>query len=251
MKPLKYGNSSQANSHDEDPPFQPNLLCEGYRAVSSLKHIVRDFATICCKFQLLQQKQVIKITLTVPFPPRERWWMRRSDIDEKIALQYAKSQIKALFQAREEQWKKLLDLCGETIRPGAKAGKTNRTQVVSRSYRTQPAARRIGLPEKALLAAIEQGIVPAFRDPGDRLRISASTVDAFAMHEELYEKIAGFIILKTRDLAVACGVHRSSMYRRLQKLGVSTTRATWGEVGGRWELPATYALYQKVLNDNW
>jgi Helicase conserved C-terminal domain len=200
---------------------------------------------------LLQQKQVIKITLTVPFPPREHWWMRRSDIDEKIALQHAKSQVKALVQARDEQWKKLLDLCGETIRPGAKAGKTGRMQVVSRSYRTQPAARRIGLPEKALLAAIEQGIVPAFRDPDDRLRIPASTVEAFATQEELSEKIAGFIVLKTRDLAVACGVHRSSMYRRLQKLGVSTTRATWGEVRERWELPATYVLYQKVLDDNW
>ncbi|GHO73271.1 hypothetical protein KSD_10420 [Ktedonobacter sp. SOSP1-85] len=200
---------------------------------------------------LIHQKQVSKISLTTTFPPREHWWMRRGDIDEKIALQYAKSQMKALVQAREEQWKKLLDLCGETIRPGAKAGKTNRMQVVSRSYRTQPAARRIGLPEKAFLAAIEQGIVPAFRDPDGLLRIPASTVDAFATHEELYEKIAGFIILKTRDLAVACGVHRSSMYRRLQKLGISTTRASWGEVRERWELPATYVLYQKVLDDNW
>jgi len=200
---------------------------------------------------LLQQKQVIKITLTVPFPPGEHWWMRRSDIDEKTALQYAQSQIEALVQAREEQWKKLLDLCGETIRPGAKAGKTSRMQVVSRSYRTEFAARRIGLPEKALLAAIAQGIIPALRDPDGRLRVPASTVDAFTTHEELYEKIAAFIILKTRDLAVVCGVHRSSMYRRLQKLGISTTRATWGEVRERWELPATYALYQKVLDDNW
>jgi hypothetical protein len=200
---------------------------------------------------LLQQKQVIKITLKAPCPPRERWWMRRSDIDEKIALKYAKSQIKALVQAREEQWNKVLDLCGDTIRPGAKAGKTSRMQVISRSYRTQPAARRIGLPEKYLLAAIKQGIVPAFSDPDNRLRIPASTVEAFATHEELYEKIADFIILKTRDLAVACGVHRSSMYRRLQKLGISTTSATWGEVKAHWELPATYALYQKVLDDNW
>src|SRR5215469_5722536 len=114
---------------------------------------------------LLPHKQVIKITLTVPFPPRELWWMRRSDIDEKTALQYSKSQIEALVQAREEQWTKVLDLCGETMRPGAKAGKTSRMQVVSRSYRTQPAARRIGLPEQALLAAIVRGIVPAFRDP--------------------------------------------------------------------------------------
>lgn len=200
---------------------------------------------------LLQQKQVRKISLATSFSPYEHGWVIRSDVDEKIALQYAKFQIKALVQAREEQWSKLLDLCGEIIRPGAKAGKTGRMQVISHSYRTQPAAKRIGLPEKALLAAIEQEIVPAFRDPDDRLRISASTVDAFATQEELYEKIAGFIILKTRDLAVACGVQRSSMYRRLQKLGISTTRATWGEVRGRWELPATYALYQKVLDDNW
>ena len=177
--------------------------------------------------------------------------MRRSDIDEKTALQHAKSQIEALVQAREEQWEKLLDLCGETMRPGAKAGKTGRMQVVSRSYRTQPAARRMGLPEKALLAAIEQGIVQALRDPDDRLRIPASTVEAFATQEELSERIAGFIVLKTRDLAVACGVHRSSMYRRLQKLDLSTTRATWGEVRARWELPAYYARYQKVLDDNW
>ncbi len=101
-----------------------------------------------------------------------------------------------LVQAREELWKKVLDLCGETLRPGAKAGRTNRTQVVSRTYRTQPAARRIGLPEKALLAAIQRGIVPAFRDPDDRLRIAASIVEAFATQEELYEKIAGFIVLK-------------------------------------------------------
>ena len=134
---------------------------------------------------LLQHKQVIKITLTVPFPPHKLWWMRRSDIDEKTALQYSKSQIEALVQAREEQWAKVLDLCGETLRPGAKAGKTSRMQVVSRSYRTQPAARRMGLPEKALLAAIEQGIVQALRDPDDRLRIPASTVEAFATHEEL------------------------------------------------------------------
>ncbi|MBV9713715.1 MAG: hypothetical protein JO011_22685, partial [Ktedonobacteraceae bacterium] len=73
---------------------------------------------------LLRQKQVRKIPLTTSLPPREHWWMIRSDIDEKIALQYAKSQIKALVQAREEQWKKVLDLCGETIRPGSKAGKT-------------------------------------------------------------------------------------------------------------------------------
>lgn len=86
---------------------------------------------------------------------------------------------------REEQWNKLLDLCGETIRPGAKTGKTSRMQVVGRSYRTQPAARRIGLPEKVLLAAIEQGIVPAFRDPDDRLRISASAVDALMIWYEL------------------------------------------------------------------
>jgi hypothetical protein len=200
---------------------------------------------------LLKQKQVIKITLPVPFPPREQWWMRRSDIDEKTAREIAKSEIKAAVQAREEQWKKLLDLCGETIRPGAAAGKTSRMQVVSHSYRTQPAARRIGLPEKYLLAAIEQGIVSAFRDPDDRLRISAKVVEAIAQQEELYEKIAGFIILKTRDLAVVCGVHRSSMYRRLQKLGISTTKATWGEVRARWELPATYALYRKMLDDNW
>ena len=200
---------------------------------------------------LLQQKQVIKITLTVPFPPRERRWMRRSDIDEKVALQYAKSEIKALVQTREEQWKKALDLCGETMRPGAKAGKTSRAQVVSRSYRTLPAARRIGLPEHSLLAAIRAGIVPALRGPDDRLRIPASAVDAAALHEELYEKLAAFTILKTRDLAVACGVHRSSMYCRLHKLGTPTTRATWGEVRNRWELPATYALYRKVLDDNW
>ena len=41
------------------------------------------------------------------------------------------------------------------------------------------------------------------------------------------------------------------MYRRLQKLDLSTTRATWGEVRARWELPAYYARYQKVLDDNW
>ena len=200
---------------------------------------------------LLQQKQAIEIILKVSFSPHEQRWVRRSNIDEKIALQHAKAQVKALVQARDGQWKKLLDLCGETIRPGARAGKTGRMQVISRSYRTQPAARSIGLPEKALLAAIERRIVPAFKDLDDRLRIAASTVDAFASQEELHEKIAGCIILKTRDLAVACGVHRSSMYRRLQKLGISTTRATWGEVRGRWELPATYTLYQKVLDDHW
>lgn len=200
---------------------------------------------------LLEHKQVTKITLTVPFPPRERWWMKRSDVDEKLALQHAKSQAKALAQARDEQWSRLLERCGDTIRPGAKAGSTSRVLVISRSYRTQPAARRIGLSEKYLLAAIKQGIVPSFKDPENRLRIPASAVDAFATQEDLYEKIADFVILKTRDLAVACGVHRSSMYRRLQKLGISTTKATWKDVRARWELPATYTLYQKVLDDNW
>src|SRR5436190_12605329 len=59
---------------------------------------------------LLKQKQVIKITLTVPFPPRSQWWMRRSDIDEKTAREIAKSQIKAAVQAKKEQWNKLLEL---------------------------------------------------------------------------------------------------------------------------------------------
>ncbi len=36
---------------------------------------------------LLEQKQVSKISLTTSFSPYEHWWMRRSDIEEKAALQ--------------------------------------------------------------------------------------------------------------------------------------------------------------------
>jgi hypothetical protein len=49
---LGYEHALQASLIDEKTPFlDSNPLYEAYRAASFLKHVARDFATICCKFQ--------------------------------------------------------------------------------------------------------------------------------------------------------------------------------------------------------
>jgi len=47
------------------PLFDSNLLCEGYRATSCLKHLVRDFTSIYYKFQQCLAKIYESLFLSV------------------------------------------------------------------------------------------------------------------------------------------------------------------------------------------
>jgi hypothetical protein len=196
---------------------------------------------------LLENACVIRLEVPAKLPPRVRSWFACAEADLAAVRSHAQAQI----ASSDNGWKPLLKLCGDVVRAGAREGKTSRTQVIARTYLMGPAAHHAHLPLRSLTEAVAHGLVSSFFDPEEKRRLPAAAVEQLITDEAAREAVAGFNVIKPRDLAVACGVHRTTIRRRLLKIGQSTTQPTWGAVRGQWELPATYAAFKQILDEKW
>jgi hypothetical protein len=172
-------------------------------------------------------------------------WIRLRQTDAEIAKQTAI----AATTITPESWEKLLALCGDTLRPGARDGKTARIRVVARSYLTPGAAKRIGVRKQTLETAIEQGQLISFEDPEGRTRVPAYAVETAYADPEYAEQIVAFETLTAREISLVAGVSYTTTRRRLQRAGISRTEPQWGQVRGRWNLPATYSEFRTRLGE--
>lgn len=193
---------------------------------------------------LCEQRSIWHFTVTIPTPPKRFTWVCLDEAD----LPRAQAEITRILKESEGGWKPVLAECGDALRPGARDGKSVRMRVLARTYReTYEAAKRLGVPLKILQAAIWKQLLPSVIDPEGRVRIPVAQIEAVLADPERYEHITGLIALKPRDIASVCGVHRTTVRRRLIKAGISTTAPTWGEVRGQWKLPDRYAAFQAIL----
>ncbi|MBN1313548.1 MAG: hypothetical protein JXB30_19235 [Anaerolineae bacterium] len=185
-------------------------------------------------------------------------WVRLADADagkaEKIAKRTLKPLKKQFEQEQEQAWEPFVALSGKVARPGAREGDRNRTLVIARTYRPAKAAKRLGLRHRTIDAAIRQGKLRVFRDPENNERIPAEQVEAIVQDPLLYEEIAAYEVLKTREMAIVSGVSYSTARQRLKRAHLSTTRPRWGEVRGRWGLPERLDDFRRQIEEktaNW
>lgn len=174
-------------------------------------------------------------------------WVRLASADPQIAQQVANESVK-------NSWDKLLTVCGEVIRPGARDGKKAQMKVIARTYTVTNAAKRIGVRQRTLEQAITEGRIEAFDDPEGVTRLPADAVEAAFNNPEYAEHITAYETLTTRDISIVIEMSYSTVRRRLQKAGFSRNDPRWGQVRGRWNLPDTYHEFRTILKqklDEW
>lgn len=167
-------------------------------------------------------------------------WVRLASADPQLAQQIANESVK-------NSWDKLLTVCGEVIRPGARDGKQARMKVIARTYTVANAAKRIGVRQHTLEQAISEGRIEAFDDPEGVTRLPADAVEAAFNNPEYAEHITAYETLTTRDISIVVEMSYSTVRRHLQRAGFSRTDPRWGQVRGRWNLPDTYHEFRAIL----
>lgn len=175
--------------------------------------------------------------------PYSMIWVRLKGSDMREARRVAEDAVKIPDAA----WQSARELCGDVLRPGARDGKTQRIQVVARTYTIKSAARRLALRKNTLDEAIAADVLPIFVDPEETERISASFVEQAVVDADVMDSIAGFETVSPRDMARVSGLGYSSIRRRLSKAGIDKGEPTWSEVRGQWGLPEYYADFQTRL----
>ncbi|MBZ0288480.1 MAG: hypothetical protein K8I30_12760, partial [Anaerolineae bacterium] len=206
---------------------------------------------------LLVAGHIVSYSLSLDKQPQTSW-VRLRDVNHREAEQASRTILRQMAdEARErenEQWLALLPACGDVLREDAREGKTGRLQVVARTYTLPNAAKRLGVRERTMEQAVREGVVPVLFDPEGAQRIPAYIIETALNDIEYREQVAAYESLTARDISIVCDVTYPTARRRLQRAGIKKAQPQWGEVRGRWNLPATlsefYALRKQRL-DEW
>jgi|GEM_PF-282224 len=206
--------------------------------------------------EMLVGGQLISYSVAMDKQPLTSW-LRLRESNHQEAEQAARAALKQLAdeaRAREDaQWLALLLVCGDTVRPDARAGKTGRLQVVARTYTMANAAKTLGIRDRTLEEAVREGIVGTLVDPEGVQRIPAHLIETALNDPEFGEQITVFETVTPRDISIVCEVTYTTVRRRLQRAGIKRAQPRWGEIRGRWSLPATlgefYVIRKQKLDD--
>lgn len=186
---------------------------------------------------------IYQVTSRTP-PHKSSTWVRLKEGD----LQVAQKAAAEIIQSRElEAWEAALQAAGTVLRSDVRDGKTPRVKILARSYTLGPAAKRIGVRQQTLEQAIREGQITTFIDPEGKIRISAEVVEAFASDPEKTEQIAAYEMLSAKDISLVSGLSYQTVRRRLEKEGFSRTDPYWGQVRGKWKMPATLREFRLIL----
>ncbi|MEO8608512.1 MAG: helicase-related protein [Chloroflexota bacterium] len=205
---------------------------------------------------LLVAGQLVSYSISADNQPLTSW-IRLKDANHREAEQAARAAMKQIAEderiRENEQWMAILPQCGDMIRPDAREGKTGRLQVIARTYTVVNAAKRLGVRERTLEQAIGDDIVPIVIDPEGAQRIPTHAVEMAVSDTDYHEKIATYEALTARDISIVCDVTYPTARRRLQRVGIKKAQPQWGEIRGKWNLPATltefYALRKQKLDE--
>lgn len=147
-------------------------------------------------------------------------------------------------------WQACLPESGPVLRRNAKNyANTPRLNVIARTYSEGTAAKRLELPAAVVRSAVKHGALPSFIDPEGRVRIPAQAVEAAFADANEWEKIAGFSLVKAREIALVAGISYETARRRLHKAGLSAKEAAWAEIKGKWGLPAHWKEFQRTAEE--
>lgn len=229
-------------------PLQQEIIdflkkCPGHTA--PYPQLAQQYDTDTFK-DILAMGALVSFYLDAKVKPYSRQWVYPIGSDEKQARKAAQQ---ALSDEMEGMWGETLSVCGEVLRPGAHDGKKNRIRVLARSYTLKDAAKRLGVRHATLERAVKTKLLSSFIDPANSIRIPAEAVEiAFADTEQL-ESIAALEVLKAREIALVSGASYSTARQRLKRANISATDPQWGQIRGRWKLPATLSEFREILKN--
>ncbi len=167
-------------------------------------------------------------------------WIRLSTTDPQKARDFAASFAQA-------SWEKLLQVCGQKVRPGARDGTTARMKVLARTYTLNNAAHYIGIHPATLERAVNEDRITAFEDPDGKTRLAAEDVEAAAANPEYTEHLAAYETITAHNIALVTATKYGTVQQRLQRAGISRTEPQWRDIRGKWGLPDTYQEFQVIL----
>jgi len=189
---------------------------------------------------------------SVPTPIGESVWARLESADPEAAFQLALEAV----QPKDEDWQTSLDICGETLRPNAKApegAETRKDQVIVRSYTLTQAARKLGVRQETVQTAIAARLTAAFVDPEGQSRIPASEVLAILESENWLQGVEDLELIRVRELKIAIGTDEAKQIfhhlRRAKAISVGTA-ARWGQIRERLTEPLTLKQFRDLYRQN-
>jgi len=146
-------------------------------------------------------------------------------------------------------WLDCLERCG--VAPGLETGrgKTARRQVLARTYTLDAAARRLDLPIKALLGAVQAAAIVSFTDPEGRLRLPRQAVEAAGREVQTWERLAGFTPVPVGQLVLVTQLSEAELRTRLDQAGIGRGPTLWLQVRGKWGLPDSLRMFRAILKE--
>jgi len=175
-------------------------------------------------------------------------WVRQKDDFSGVAQKFAQTQLSERVLT---EWAICTSLCGETMRPDARQGKTDKMRVTALTYTTQAAAKRIGVPASVLSSSIKAGLVPHFVDPEGTDRIPAHFIENASVDNNILETFLAYTPLKVRQISLVSGLSYGAVRGRLIKMGASTTHPLWRDVRGLWNIPDTLSEFNRIASERY
>ena len=127
----------------------------------------------------------------------DRTWIYDADANPRTAQAVAM----AATRIPDEWWQPLLELCGTTMRPGAREAKTARSQVLARTFLPEDAATVLNVALVILESFIHAGRLSSFVDPAGRTRIPVEAIDAITSDSVKYNTLFASEQVTLRELA--------------------------------------------------
>lgn len=149
-----------------------------------------------------------------------------------------------------EAWLSVLELCGDQLRDDSGREKEDdlvEKRVCARSYTLKQAARLAGVNPATLRHAATELALDSFLDPRGKIRFPVYSFKPTATDPDLSEMIAGYERLRPDDLNAVMGVDRRRLRQQLGEAGISAKNMTWRDVRGMWNLPETFAEFNRLL----
>jgi hypothetical protein len=146
----------------------------------------------------------------------------------------------------QHNFESLLREAGDVLRIGAKDSRSVRGKVLARTYPLAQAAKRLDLPILTLERAIGNGSIPSIALPPLPLRIPAYAIEEALADTSKWETIAAWEELRARQIALVAGISITDMRQRLRAEGIASAHVFWGDVRGKWELPASFRTFQEI-----
>ena len=149
-----------------------------------------------------------------------------------------------------DNWEEALEIVGETVRPDANDGTGAQQQAIARSYTVNRARQRLKLHKMTIQRAVDNGLLTAFIDPENNLRIPAKEIESLLQDEERYEMIAANELVNMRDIADALGIKTAAARKKVRKAGLDPKKPRWEMVRGKWNLPETLREFRNRIIEN-